>query len=108
MINELLRVQRMGNDDVWHCKHVLQTMQSEFIEQAYLDLEQSERRMEENGQNEEFRKFYYRTNFFTMIKEIIMSREGMWHAWETLQIREKFSPRKSAIKLPFTKPRCRW
>jgi len=50
VINELLRVQRMGNDDVRHCKHVLQTMQSELTEQAYLDLEQSERRMEENGQ----------------------------------------------------------
>jgi len=50
VINELLRVQRMGNDDVWYCEHVLRTMQSELIEQAYLDLEQCERRMEENGQ----------------------------------------------------------
>jgi len=58
--------------------------------------------------NWEFRKFHYCTNFFTMIKHIIMSRDDMWHAWETLEIRNKFGPRKSAIKLPLTLPRCRW
>jgi hypothetical protein len=70
----------------------------EIIEHAYLDIKQGERRRKKMD-NEEFPKFYYRTNCLTMIKHKITSREGMWHAWETYEIRKKLWSNKICNKV---------